>query len=62
MTRQRLPEPHGAVRPCETTATTPKAKARVSHASAHLDPLQASIRAVVSCVTKRGEQIEAETN
>eukprot|EP00974_Lingulodinium_polyedra_P058510 5635178-Lingulodinium_polyedra.AAC.1 len=62
MTRQRLPEPHGTVRPRETTATMPKAKSRVSRIAAHLDPLQASIQSVISFATERGERIESEAN
>eukprot|EP00974_Lingulodinium_polyedra_P096822 9383327-Lingulodinium_polyedra.AAC.1 len=62
MVRQRPPEPHGTVRPRETTETTPKAKARVSQIAAHLDPLQASMQAVISFIAKPGKQIEVETN
>eukprot|EP00974_Lingulodinium_polyedra_P120198 11174088-Lingulodinium_polyedra.AAC.1 len=62
MTRQRPPEPHGAVRPRDTTVTTPKANARASRVAAHLDPLQASMQAVFLLTTKRGKQFEVETN
>eukprot|EP00974_Lingulodinium_polyedra_P040813 3921837-Lingulodinium_polyedra.AAC.1 len=60
MTRQRLPEPHDAVRPRETTATTPKAKPRVPRIAAHFHPRRASIQAVISFTTERGKQIEVE--